>query len=337
MKQFIWFCIGVSLTRLLNEAWRSTSSGDLHTFQLQQSGVDHVSEKNSDDKKYEGPRPKKLGDGCRHIFLDVGSNIGVHARMLLEPHLYPKKVGVGQGKFRSRNFFAQQFGLERQRNATNFNSQVCIFAFEPNPSHVQRHREMEAVYAKMGWRYQFIPAGVGDKDGELTFYHIGKGNKELERGFTTAKEKCRKECRPERVEVIRLSDWIENEIHGRVIPNPLTSAVSKKYKLLPPKVVMKMDIEMMEWIVFPDLISSGVLCRDVDALLGEFHTTKYENDFPINFGNWTLNSYAEAEVLKEQLFGIVDRAPNCKTELVEGDDESYGSDGMPWPTPHKDY
>jgi len=31
----------------------------------------------------------KLGDGCYHIFLDVGSNIGIHARFLYEPDRYP--------------------------------------------------------------------------------------------------------------------------------------------------------------------------------------------------------------------------------------------------------
>ena len=32
----------------------------------------------------------KLADGCYHVFLDVGSNIGMHVRFLLEPHKYPQ-------------------------------------------------------------------------------------------------------------------------------------------------------------------------------------------------------------------------------------------------------
>jgi hypothetical protein len=31
----------------------------------------------------------KLADGCHHIFLDVGANIGVHSRFLFEPDKYP--------------------------------------------------------------------------------------------------------------------------------------------------------------------------------------------------------------------------------------------------------
>ncbi|KAL7532339.1 hypothetical protein ACHAXR_005461 [Thalassiosira sp. AJA248-18] len=131
---------------------------------------------------------------------------------------------------------------------------------------------MEDAYAAMGWRYHFIHAGVGDDDHHdgLTFYHIGKGNKELERGFTTVQSKCRRECRPEKVPVIRLSDWIDREIHGRIIPaaaiasrssqqNKDSNKRENKEEQPPPRVVMKMDIEMYEWVVFPDLLSSGVL------------------------------------------------------------------------------
>ena len=31
----------------------------------------------------------RLLDGCRHVFLDVGSNRGVHVRFLYEPSAYP--------------------------------------------------------------------------------------------------------------------------------------------------------------------------------------------------------------------------------------------------------
>ena len=33
---------------------------------------------------------KRLGDGCYHVFLDVGSNRGVHGRFFYEPELYPR-------------------------------------------------------------------------------------------------------------------------------------------------------------------------------------------------------------------------------------------------------
>lgn len=63
---------------------------------------------------------KRLGDGCFHVFLDVGANIGVHGRFLFEPKKYPEAVVA-------RAIFDEEFGAERD------NRDVCAFEFEPNP------------------------------------------------------------------------------------------------------------------------------------------------------------------------------------------------------------
>ncbi|KAL3817421.1 hypothetical protein ACHAXA_011050 [Cyclostephanos tholiformis] len=300
-----------------------------------------------------GKKAGKLADGCRHVFLDVGSNIGVHARMLLEPHLYP---------------VANRTRSSRRRRRGADEDEYCVFGFEPNPAHASRHREMEGAYSAVGWRYHFVHAGVGDVDGNLTFYHVGRGDRTLERGFTTNIGKCkprrtdggatrRVTCTKEVVRVVRLSSWIDREVHGRYIPEEeeeeeedttevVRTATSKTTTTspLPPRVVMKMDIEFSELLVLPDLLTSGVLCRDVDAVIGEFHTAAHSGDYPISFpdrgsgekkgreeGTWTLNTYEEAERLRDDIIGMVHRNPNCKTQIVIGDDETYARDGMPWP------
>lgn len=263
----------------------------------------------------------KLADGCYHVFLDVGSNIGIHARFLLEPSLYPKATIA-------RNFFQSHFGPEEQRDNRDF----CIFAFEPNPSHLQRHQEMKRVYETMGWRYYPIHGGVSDQDGNLTFYHIGD-----EYGFTTLKSSCRKRCDPEYVPVYRLSSWIKREIHGRKLPQlPYGTGYSNG-----PQVVMKMDVEMMEWILFPDLLLSGVLCEDIDAMMGEFHLQGNWFFYPITFeghgiqgasSNFTLKSWEEGDKLKNEWLTMMERNPHCNTVLSMRDDETYRLDGMHWPT-----
>ena len=48
----------------------------------------------------------KLADGCRHVFLDVGSNRGVHVRFLFEPALFPHSNYVKKRVF-ARNFGEQ--------------------------------------------------------------------------------------------------------------------------------------------------------------------------------------------------------------------------------------
>jgi hypothetical protein len=103
----------------------------------------------------------KLADGCTHVFLDVGSNIGLHVRFLYEPELYPKAQIA-------RKFFSEALGPESERD----NNNICVFSFEPNPSHLTRHAEMQKAYASLGWRYHPIHAGVGDANGNLTFYRM---------------------------------------------------------------------------------------------------------------------------------------------------------------------
>ena len=317
-------------------------------------------------------RAAKLADGCRHVFLDVGSNIGVHARMLLEPHLYPPPNYTKSEKRRgtARDFFVSQFGPESDRDPTEF----CVFGFEPNPAHVPRHLEMEAAYAAAGWRYRLIRAGVSDEDGEMEFYHVGRGDRALERGFSAQVEKCKArrglgqkkmkiDCPGEVAKVVRLSGWIDREVHGRIIPEAKptegrtrrTSTDEEEgeegeeeeemanISTLPSKVVMKMDIEFYEFLVLPDLLTSGVLCRDVDALMVEFHTSKRASgDYPISFPNrsgeegdigglWTLATSEDAGRLRDEMIGMVRRNPNCMTEIVVRDDETHESDGMPWP------
>ena len=79
--------------------------------------MDEIVEKQVYKAKVNGTR-SKLGDGCYHIFLDVGANIGVHGRFLYEPELYPKAVTA-------RSIFDAEFGKDRD------NRDFCVFAFEP--------------------------------------------------------------------------------------------------------------------------------------------------------------------------------------------------------------
>lgn len=104
--------------------------------------------------------PAKLADGCYHIFLDVGANIGVHSRFLFEPDKYPDAE-------RAHGIFDSEFGDSRARD----NRDMCAFAFEPNPKHASRHQALEEAYKQQGWRYHYIAAAVSNAEGNITFYH----------------------------------------------------------------------------------------------------------------------------------------------------------------------
>ena len=95
-------------------------------------------------------------DGCHHVFLDVGANIGIHSRFLFEPDKFPRSS--------FKEVFDRYFGTDRDAATT------CAVAFEPNTMHRAHHAKQRAVYARKGWRYVHIEAAVGAKAGEMTFY-----------------------------------------------------------------------------------------------------------------------------------------------------------------------
>ena len=289
-------------------------------------------------------RRSKLGDGCYHIFLDVGANIGVHARFLYEPHRY----GLSR---RAVPIFAQTFGKDRD------NRDFCVFAFEPNPAHRERLQNLSLVYNAMGWRYVPIHAGVGDTEGNLTFYHMHDQHKS-EWGFNMVKQKKKgKTGVPEVIPVIRLAKWIQEEIEGRIIPettyrtramiatyqnqttttNATTTSsndmVPPDYHQEPPKVVMKLDIEGMEYVTLPDLLFSGALCNNVDQMFGEFHV-RQKWIFPIRSPGHpgdVIPHSKSANNTATMIKTLMKQSLHCKTVYSSGDDESYLHDGIPFP------
>ena len=98
-----------------------------------------------------------MGDGCYHVFLDVGSNRGVHGRFFFEPELYLRS------KFAKRFQSILPDTIKRRKTA-------CVFAFEPNPLHAPTQRQTMKKYRAMGWRYTYVGAAASDASGNLTFW-----------------------------------------------------------------------------------------------------------------------------------------------------------------------
>lgn len=215
----------------------------------------------------------------------------------------------------------------------------CVFAFEPNPKFEKRHLDLQAAYEKMGWHYVPILAGASDKDGNFTFYHSHEG--ETETGFSavTPKTLYGTEAEKQTVKIVRLAEWIRSNIEGREIPsNPHRSSNSSDASQLEePKVILKLDIEGLEFKVFPDLAVTGALCNNIHVLLGEFHYGPgNHNYYPINLtsdGRHVLHHRKEGQQLAGELLHFVDIAENCMTRISLDDDESYKTDPHPFPTP----
>lgn len=274
-------------------------------------------------------RQPKLGDGCYHVFLDVGSNIGIHARFLYEPHKYPDSLS-------SVPAFDREFGSPRD------NRDYCVFSFEPNPKFEKRHSELEAAYEAMGWRYKPIMAGASDRDGNFTFFHSYFEDKEWETGFSAFASKTLygTNATAKTVDTIRLATWIQDEIQDRLIPDTLYSDnAAQGLQYSEPKVIMKLDIEGLEFNVFPDLLTTGALCNNIHYLMGEFHHSPgNHNYYPINLtsdGRHVLHHRKEGEQLAHQLLHVVEISETCMTKISLEDDEAYLEDPHEFPTPNE--
>jgi hypothetical protein len=259
-----------------------------------------------------------LADGCYNVFVDVGANIGVHTRFMYEPLKYPKAD--------SASIFNTHFGTGNERDNRDF----CAFGFEPNPEHKQRHLKLQAVYKAMGWKYYPIIAGVSDQAGNLTFYHMND-EAQKEWGFNAIQPQVGGEEKDlVTVPVVRLAEFLMDEIRDREMP----STVYGKYPR-GPRVIMKMDIEGMEYVTLPDLVASGALCTTVDFCFGEFHSHDYF--FPMNrtetHGGLYLKNAKQALEFSAELVRVLHSAQNCKTEYSTLDDESYLTDGKSFPKP----
>lgn len=259
-----------------------------------------------------GPQEQRMGDGCYHIFLDVGANIGVHSRFLFEPFLYPNAKDA-------INLFNEQFGNSRD------NRDFCTFAFEPNPAHISKHQATVRAYNAQGWRHHALNVGVSDEDGTMTFYRNDENGENSEWGFSVKKlGSPNKEVETVSVPVIRLAKWIETHIIKRSIPTATYGAYKDG-----PKVLMKMDIEGMENLVLPDLMFTGAMCS-VDLIFGEFHPGFGPLHFPghrVNLDDWDAIETFGAALMK-----VMHSSRNCNTTFLYLDDESYVLDGLPLPS-----
>ena len=94
------------------------------------------------------PNGRRWADGCTHVFLDVGMNIGVQTRKLFEPEKYPLLSNgttasdsiIRQARHARSSFldaFTTELGEDRSRN-------TCVFGFEANPFHTARLQALQS-------------------------------------------------------------------------------------------------------------------------------------------------------------------------------------------------
>lgn len=65
-------------------------------------------------------------DGCYHVYLDIGTNVGLQIRKLYQQELYPEA--------KINPYFKKFFGPTKKRRQSGH---VCAVGFEPNPQHTE--------------------------------------------------------------------------------------------------------------------------------------------------------------------------------------------------------
>ena len=252
-------------------------------------------------------------DGCYHVYLDVGSNIGIQVRKLFEPEKYPN-AGV-------LSVYDKLFGNIKERRNENHDhgKRICAVGFEPNPAHTQYLKDVEEKYNKCGYKIKFMTeTAVSYRDGYTTFYSdeaygmLEWGGSILPPGVNV-NSKQPKDLKRNNITELRLSNYLKN-VGKRKLPVSIDKAN-------PPKIVMKMDIEGSEIDVMPDIIFTGGL-QYINELMIEWHSRLEQLDErkkahdEMHKVTVALSTYAD--LMKKQ-------AGHFNFKLLDLDDESYGT------------
>ena len=208
--------------------------------------------------------------GCSHVYLDVGTNIGVQIRKLFEPEKYEGSPMI--------DVFARWF-------PANVRDRVCVVGFEPNPEHAARLDFLEWCYVdKMGLRVVVLRDAV----------HAGADGATLH--FET------RSVRPNSDDT-RISDTGNmnvTAVNFEAFVRDVVLADKREF------VGAKFDVEGAEYDV---LSSLGPLTNALNAATVEWHHTP-----------------SRVEELRVR-GALALSAP----QIMSMDDETFASDGMPWP------
>jgi hypothetical protein len=234
---------------------------------------------------------------CEHVYLDVGTNLGIQIRKLYEPKYFP-----GADVLATYN---ETFGSPEER------MKVCTFGFEPNPHWTQKLKRLERAYRGIGVNILiFTETAAATHSNNLTFYLEPYEKPENhEWGASTIKWN-NKGMVPVNVGAIELAQFL-NMVRFRRGQTPRS------------KVVMKLDIEGAEFQVIPELVVQGSFCA-VDYAICEFHHRFFEEKKAPHIPtilrnlNWI---YAHTN------------GTRCPTVMTNIHDESYWKDGDANPLP----
>mmetsp|Transcript_43258 Transcript_43258/g.72115 ORF Transcript_43258/g.72115 Transcript_43258/m.72115 type:complete len:346 (+) Transcript_43258:117-1154(+) len=260
---------------------------------------------------------------CEHVYIDMGTNVGVQIRKIHEPQKYPNALALP--------VFQKYFGPGPRCN-------VCTIGFEPNPSHSRRLDILQRRYRASGAGVLIFNAAVGTQTGILEYGTHSKkadenddwaGSVVSATNTYTGQQLFRSVRSVDVARIIKLADARLRQKFGG--------------KRLNSKIVAKSDVESSEFTVFPHLVMTKAICA-LDFVFIEWHTGHFDpvvhgrkqtqyfepnrrgvveaHDFVLNVVHQLNKMFAQGR----------NETETCATEFSEIDDETYRRDGLPWPT-----
>ena len=202
------------------------------------------------------PPPPALADGCLHVYLDVGTNVGIQFRKLYTPEKYPNAL--------IRDEFVRYFGVGKRED-------VCAFGWEPNPHHKADLLRLQDGYRALGRRITInTEAAAGIFDGKGIF-KTDNDPKNYEWGSKVVPVQPGESPPADAVLVVDIAAWIVKNVLHRRVPNATGG--------LKPAVVMKLDIEGSDENVLAKMFQLGALC-DIDMIyLEKWHVRNEVHNF----------------------------------------------------------
>jgi len=255
-------CAGLMLGR--NKPQPEMKNPEPQTIGFTTQLANHLQESSDQDDQpsaektveWEAPPLMSL-DGCRYLYLDLGSNRGGNIRALFQENLMTKIIE----KTPLPEFMAE-VGDAATRGKSFEESGLCAIAFEGNPLFRDEHKAIETAFNAYGWRMQFMsPAIVLDKPGNMTFFTSGSGD--------AAKSKAAGSSIVSRGEKNNHRHIVQAVDFPKFVQDVIVPARSKGLE----KVVMHMDVESAEYLILPKMAEGRGLCQDsgLSKVMIEWH------------------------------------------------------------------
>tara|TARA_B110001452_G_scaffold8205_1_gene7224 strand:- start:403 stop:1326 length:924 start_codon:yes stop_codon:yes gene_type:complete len=257
---------------------------------------------------------------CSHVYLDVGTNLGVQIRKLAEPHKYTGAPILGR--------FRSLFGSPPWCH-------VCAVGFEPNPAHHQRLDELrKRLRAASAPPFYLFRAAASGADSAMGFLQTGhQGDHSRHKRTQRLKLAGSLESGADAYNASRPRDYVPMVDLARVVHTAHTSLMEKHNgQRAASKILMKLDVEGSENSILLHLVRSQALCL-VDSIQIEWHNAVPDWIVPSQ-GDAGVSMLANVTMEVQRLFQRLLSATqgSCRTRLDEFDDETFYKDGQRLPS-----